>query len=89
MQYYSMNAVAAHNSRFDCWYVLYDMVWDFTSYVDQHPGGARRVFEHCGTDATVAYAAERKHNINLLYKETPNLFLGMLGSRTEIQYNPC
>ena len=89
VQYYSTETVQQHNTRFDCWYILYDRIYDFTSYVDRHPGGARRVFEHCGTDATAAYVSERKHDLQMLNKETPNLWIGMWGEATEVRYQPC
>eukprot|EP00977_Amphora_coffeiformis_P022572 scaffold11051_cov165-Amphora_coffeaeformis.AAC.1 len=89
VQYYSTATVAEHNSRFDCWYILYGNVWDFTSYVNVHPGGARRVFQYCGTDATVPYSQEKKHDQSLLAKKTPNLLIGKLGSETELRYEPC
>lgn len=89
VQYFSTAAVGQHNSRDDCWYILYGNIWDFTSYVDTHPGGARRLFEHCGTDATVPYSEEKKHDQSLLEKKTPNLMIGKLGSKTEIRYEPC
>ena len=89
VQYYSTSTVSQHNSRFDCWYILYDTVWDFTSYVDVHPGGARRLFKYCGTDATIPYTQEKKHDQSLLAKKTPNLLIGKLGSTTELRYEPC
>jgi hypothetical protein len=51
--------------------------------------GARRVFDHCGTDATVPYAAEKKHDEALLTKHVVDLAIGRLGSATGIQYEPC
>ena len=44
-------------------------MYDLTLYVDEHPGGAHRIFQECGTDATVVYVAEKKHDITLLAKE--------------------
>jgi hypothetical protein len=51
--------------------------------------GARHVFQHCGTDATVLYAAEKKHDEKLLTKHVADLAIGRLGSATGIQYEPC
>ena len=89
VQYYSTATVAQHSSRYDCWYILYGNVWDFTSYVNVHPGGARRVFQYCGTDATVPYSQEKKHDQSLLAKKTPNLLIGKWGSKTEVRYESC
>lgn len=89
VQYYSTATVAQHSLREDCWYILYNRVYDFTTYVDAHPGGARRVFEHCGTNATIPYMVERKHDIDLLDKETPEILIGYWSGVTGIQYEPC
>lgn len=89
VQIYTVEDVAAHFDQFDCWYILYGVVYDFTTYVDEHPGGARRVFEHCGTDATVPYAAEKKHDQDLLAKKVPELLIGYLGNTTGVQYVAC
>ena len=62
----SADEVALHNSETDCYYILYDFVYDFTNYVNLHPGGARKVFQECGTDATSVYITEKKHDESLL-----------------------
>ena len=87
--FYSTATVAQHNTRDDCWYILYNYVWDFTTYVDEHPGGARRVFQYCGMDATGPYQAENKHTISLLQKEVPHLRIGLWGEVDEVQYHDC
>ena len=88
-QVYSLATVAQHDNVDDCWYVLYDTIYDLTDYVYQHPGGARRIFNECGTDATSTYEAERKHDQDLLEKEGMDFFkLGSLGSSTGTRYVP-
>jgi cytochrome b involved in lipid metabolism len=62
----SINEVALHNSETDCYYILYDYVYDVTNYIDIHPGGSRRIFQECGTDATAVYVTEKKHDEALL-----------------------
>jgi cytochrome b involved in lipid metabolism len=72
----SSSDVAMHATRDDCWYILYNQVYDFTNYIDLHPGGARNVFQECGTDATSVYVNQRKHNENLLIQVgAPELYL--------------
>lgn len=62
----SIDEVALHSSSTDCYYILYDFVYDFTNYIDLHPGGARKVFQECGTDATAVFITEKFHNEDLL-----------------------
>jgi cytochrome b involved in lipid metabolism len=89
VQYYSLDTVTLHDTRDDCWYVLYGNVYDLTSYVDKHPGGARRVFNHCGSDATWPYQNENKHTLQLLNKKVPHLQIGVLGAQTEVVNQDC
>ena len=62
----SLDEVVLHSSVTDCYYILYDYVYDFTNYMDLHPGGARKVFQECGTDATAVYITEKHHDEALL-----------------------
>jgi cytochrome b involved in lipid metabolism len=50
---FTMEEVAKHNSKYDCWMVIDGMVLDITSYVS-HPGGNTYV-PFCGTGATAAF----------------------------------
>jgi cytochrome b involved in lipid metabolism len=72
----SESEVALHASRDDCWYILYGQVYDFTEYIDLHPGGVRFVFQECGTDATSVFITVKKHDQDLLVKVgAPDLYL--------------
>ncbi len=43
--------VAQHHTRDDCWTIVDDEVFDLTSFIGSHPGGAV-IVEACGVDAT-------------------------------------
>lgn len=47
--------VSRHDSPQDCWVVIYDRVYDITTFFDEHPGGADIMFEYAGTDASIAF----------------------------------
>jgi len=82
---YSPADIALHASRDDCWYSLYGLVWDMTDYLDKHKGGAAIMLPWCGQDevSTVqAYEKEKKHDLDLLYKKTPELQVGRIGTET-------
>ncbi|CAN0072141.1 unnamed protein product [Ascophyllum nodosum] len=56
---YTMNEVATNTSKESCWLVIKDMndgdtpkVYDVSSYLDDHPGGAEVMLELAGQDAT-------------------------------------
>jgi len=52
---YARDDVAKHSSRKDMWVVIGDRVYDFTRYVDKHPGGDVAIMQHAGGDATVGF----------------------------------
>lgn len=60
----SFSEVSQHSTPDDCWVVMHNGVYDMTAYANRHPGGARVVTNHCGTDATAAYG--RFHSQGLL-----------------------
>ncbi|KAF9883891.1 Cytochrome b5 domain-containing protein 1 [Aspergillus nanangensis] len=47
--------VAQHSSRKSCWVIINQIVYDFTSYVDAHPGGPQAILTYGGRDATEAF----------------------------------
>ena len=52
---YTMEEVAAHATIDDCWLVVDGMVYDASGYAAAHPGGASRIADICGTDASNAF----------------------------------
>jgi uncharacterized membrane protein len=54
----SMASLAAHDTPADCWVAIDAGVYDLTSYIDQHPGGAQRILELCGKDGTSAFTGQ-------------------------------
>jgi cytochrome b involved in lipid metabolism len=53
----------------DCYFILYGDVFDFTNYVDEHPGGPEYIEDECGTDATEMYETAKKHDLSLLQRK--------------------
>jgi len=51
----SLDEVAKHNSAQDCWIVIENRVLDVTAFVNIHPGGADKIIDYCGSDATQAF----------------------------------
>jgi uncharacterized membrane protein len=52
---YTMDEVAAHATIDDCWLAVDGMVYDASGYAAAHPGGASRIADICGTDASNAF----------------------------------
>jgi len=50
-----LEEVANHDFREDGWMVVYDKVYDVTSFLGRHPGGEDVLLEYLGYDATMAF----------------------------------
>ena len=55
---YTSAQVASHNSGSSCWGVVNKNVYDLTSYVSSHPGGASAIQALCGKDATSTFTGQ-------------------------------
>jgi cytochrome b involved in lipid metabolism len=61
----STTELSKHSKSSDCWVAISGNVYDVTSYLDEHPGGADLILTYCGKDATSAYnnkGGEGKHS---------------------------
>lgn len=47
--------LSKHNSRQSCWLAIHGEVWDVSTFVDEHPGGAALILKVAGQDATSQY----------------------------------
>jgi len=56
----STSEIATHNSRSDCWSIVRGNVYNLTSYVQKHPGGASVIANICGKDGSGAFT--NQHN---------------------------
>lgn len=72
----SYNEVQKHNSAQDCWVIIHGQVYDLTSFLQEHPGGAGVIVAQAGTDATAAF--DPIHPKDILRILPPQLLLGRL-----------
>lgn len=59
---YTMTDVQAHNTQSNCWSAIGGDVYDLTSWVSRHPGGAQAIIGLCGTDGTSAYTNQHSNS---------------------------
>lgn len=75
---FSAAEVAAHNGPDDCWVVIRGVVYDVTSFLMSHPGGAM-VFSHvAGRDATVPFELVGHSHVAL--KQLKDMRIGVLAA---------
>ena len=65
LKQYTLKDVAQHCTYDSCWMVIYDKVYDFTEFIEYHPGGYEIMLEYGGTDATNAFM-EKPHTIEAI-----------------------
>ena len=61
--------LARHASRDDCWVAIHGKVYDFTSFLEEHPGGAQSILDVAGKDGTELF--DEIHTVGFLDDFTP------------------
>jgi len=74
---YSMEDVAKHVSKTDCWVVVNGMVLDVTNFLKDHPGGELAIITFAGKDATEEF--NMIHPPDVIDKYAPDAVIGSLG----------
>lgn len=82
---YTLKDIAGHDSPNDLWMVIYNKVYDISSFVNEHPGGAEVMFDCGGVDATKAFE-DVAHSDDALYMLEP-YYIGDLTASECQDYN--
>ena len=77
---YTMQQVAKHNKKEDGWLVINKKVYDVTTWIDKHPGGAV-IENYLGRDATNAFKSIG-HPEYVMKTILPKYYIGMLQDKT-------
>ena len=78
MSAYTMEEVAKHTSKTDCWVVVSGQVLDVTSFLSQHPGGELAILTFGGKDATEEF--DMIHPPDVIPKYAPDAIIGVVGT---------
>ncbi|KAI0944783.1 hypothetical protein AcV7_001493 [Taiwanofungus camphoratus] len=78
--YIPYEEVQKHNTRESCWVIINDQVYDATSVLAWHPGGAAVILKNSGKDATKAFVPV--HPPNTLTHLPPEAHLGPVDPAT-------
>ncbi len=61
---YTMQQVTANNKTSSCWSVIDGFVYNLTSWINAHPGGAANIIKLCGIDGTALFKAQHLNQTN-------------------------
>jgi len=75
---YTMEEVAKHTSKTDCWVVVAGQVLDVTKFLGEHPGGELAILTFAGKDATEEF--NMIHPPDVIPKYAPDAIIGVVGT---------
>ena len=75
--FYTLEEVAQHSSKADCWVIVHDGVYDVTEFLDIHPGGAGVLAGLGGKDATEFF--DELHRPEILEEIASEYKIGVIG----------
>jgi cytochrome b involved in lipid metabolism len=76
----TIQEVANHSSKSDCWVVIDGNVYALNGYMAKHPGGSAVLSSLCGKDGTEAFQSQHARQA-LPKSELDKLFVGRLGEQ--------
>jgi succinate dehydrogenase/fumarate reductase flavoprotein subunit len=71
---YSLDDVAKHNTKDDCWVIVNGQVLDVTSFLPDHPGGEKAILLYAGRDATEEF--NMLHDPKVIGRYAPDSVIG-------------
>merc|ERR1740138_1545312 len=78
---YTLEEVAKHTTKSDCWVVVAGQVLNVTSFLSQHPGGELAILTLGGKDATEEF--NMIHPPDVIGKYAPDAIIGVVGTAAQ------
>merc|ERR1711972_937341 len=75
---YTLEEVAKHTSKSDCWVVVNGEVLDVTKFLSEHPGGELAILTFAGKDASEEF--NMIHPPDVIPKYAPDAIIGVVGA---------
>merc|ERR1719178_449001 len=74
---YTLEEVAKHTSKSDCWVVVNGEVLNVTNFLSEHPGGELAILTFAGKDASEEF--NMIHPPDVIPKYAPDAIIGVVG----------
>jgi cytochrome b involved in lipid metabolism len=78
----TLEEVAKHNTKEDCWVVVSDQVLNVTNFLKDHPGGELAIITFAGKDATEEF--NMIHPPDVIGKYAPDAIIGVVGTAAAV-----
>merc|ERR1711876_169726 len=75
---YTLEEVAKHTSKSDCWVVVNGEVLNVTNFLSEHPGGELAILTFAGRDASEEF--NMIHPPDVIPKYAPDAVIGVVGA---------
>jgi L-lactate dehydrogenase (cytochrome) len=82
MNTYTVEEVAEHATKTDCWIIIKQMVYDVSEFMKSHPGGSAIMMNVAGQDATEYF--EELHRPEILDDVASTYLIGEIGGRERL-----
>merc|ERR1712048_398509 len=79
---FTLEEVAKHTTKADCWVVVAGQVLNVTNFLSQHPGGELAILTFAGKDATEEF--NMIHPPDVIPKYAPDAIIGVIGEGTGV-----
>ncbi|KIM24623.1 hypothetical protein M408DRAFT_75649 [Serendipita vermifera MAFF 305830] len=73
---YTVEEVAKHNTKNDCWVIVDGKVLDLTNFLPDHPGGEKAILLYAGRDATEEF--NMLHDPKVIPRYAPEATIGVV-----------
>ncbi|KAI7860955.1 acyl-CoA dehydrogenase/oxidase [Circinella umbellata] len=92
---FTREEVSRHTAEEDIWIIIDNVVYDMSSFIDMHPGGAFPILEFAGKDATEAFYSMHRQEVLLKYNrykigtlegETAQITIRQPGDNSKVPY---
>lgn len=74
---FTLAQISAHNTATSCWSAINGDVYDLTTWIGQHPGGAGAIQRICGIDGTSAFNNQHEGS-GKVAKQLSQFYIGRL-----------
>lgn len=78
----TLEEIKKHSTKEDCYLTIKGAVYSVSSFIDQHPGGVKKITDMCGGEATAVFSAIHS---NFAWNLLKDYYIGNVGQSINTQ----